>query len=100
MPVTALAPQASASANSATFAWGNGRIIAGLPHVKGEATGPSTRSPLLPPGPSPTSRSLLPGEASSSLERRALALDGASFSLGRAPLLLVTAPCSAVSRAL
>src|SRR5271165_3333919 len=35
MPVTALAPQASASANSATFARGNARVVKGLGNVKG-----------------------------------------------------------------
>jgi hypothetical protein len=34
MPVRALAPQASASANSATFARGRGRVTGGLPTVK------------------------------------------------------------------
>ena len=58
MPVTALAPQASASANSATFARGNGHVIGTLGHVKRSVRGGALcRSTPLPHG-SVTSHSI------------------------------------------
>src|SRR5271165_2999278 len=49
MPITALAPQASASANSATFAKRRARVLAGLRLVKGGLINGLTLAPSAAP---------------------------------------------------